>query len=67
MGFKIAECRKAAKMSQTELSKKSGVSRATIWALENGIKRATTTSTLIKLAQALEKSVEEIFFTQELN
>lgn len=64
MGYKIKECREEMKMTQEELSRKSGVSRATIWALEKGIKRTTTTMTLIKIAQALGKSVNEIFFAQ---
>lgn len=61
MGFRIKEAREEINMSQIELSKKSGVSRATIWALENGKKTITTTGTLLKIAQALDKSVDEIF------
>lgn len=61
MGFKIKEAREEIKMSQTELCKKSGVSRATIWALENGRKSITTTKTLLKIAHALGKTVDEIF------
>ena len=36
MGYKVREARKAANMTQEELAQKSGVSRGTIWALENG-------------------------------
>ena len=61
MGFKIKEAREEINMSQTELHKKSGVSRATIWALENGKKSITTTDTLLKIARALGKTVDEIF------
>ncbi len=61
MGFKIKEAREEINMSQMELCKKSGVSRATIWALENGKKSITTTDTLLKIARALGKSVDEIF------
>ena len=36
MGYKIKEIREAKKMTQEELAEKSGVSRGTISALENG-------------------------------
>jgi len=61
MPYKIKEARLEKKMTQEELSEKSGVSRATISALENGALKIATTSTLIKLAQALEKEVGDIF------
>lgn len=62
MGYKIREVREAKKMTQEELAEKSGVSRGTISALENGTMRNTTSKTLLKLAQALGTSVESIFF-----
>lgn len=61
MQFKIKEYRIKLKMSQDELSNKSGVSRATISGLENGTITVTTTSTLIKIADALGKRVSDIF------
>ena len=64
MGYKIQELREAMKMTQEELAEKSGVSRGTISALENGIDRTTTSKTLVKLAQALDTTVERIFFTK---
>lgn len=64
MGYKIKELREAMKMTQEELAEKSGVSRGTISALENGIDRTTTSKTLIKLAQALDTTVDRIFFTK---
>lgn len=64
MGYKIKELRKAMKMTQEELAEKSGVSRGTISALENGIDRTTTSKTLVKLAQALDTTVDRIFFTK---
>lgn len=66
MGYKIKEVREARKMTQEELSDKSGVSRGTISALENGTVRATTTKTLVKIAQALDVSVDRIFFTESV-
>ena len=64
MGYKIKELREAMKMTQEELAEKSGVSRGTISALENGIVRTTTSKTLVKLAQALDTTVDRIFFTK---
>ncbi len=64
MGYKIKEVREAKEMTQEELSEKSGVSRGTISALENGTMRNTTSKTLVKLAQALGVSIEQIFFTE---
>lgn len=62
MGYKIKELRETKKLSQEELAEKSGVSRGTISALENGVARNTTSKTLLKLAQALDTTVERIFF-----
>lgn len=64
MGYKIKELREAMKMTQEELAEKSGVSRGTISALEKGIDRTTTSKTLVKLAQALDTTVDRIFFTK---
>ena len=64
MGYKIKELREAMKMTQEELAEKSGVSRGTISALENGIDRTTTSKMLVKLAQALDTTVDRIFFTK---
>lgn len=64
MGYKIKELREAMKMTQEELAEKSGVSRGTISALENGIDRTTTSKTLVKLAQALDTTIDRIFFTK---
>lgn len=62
MGYKIKEIREAKKMTQDELAEKSGVSRGTISALENGIERNTTSKTLLRLALALDTTVDSIFF-----
>ena len=61
MPFKIREYRREMKMTQEELSKRANVSRATISALENGTLAVTTTDTLLKIADALGKSVGDIF------
>lgn len=66
MGYRIREKRKERKMSQEELAEKSGVSRVTISGLENGTVRATTSTTLLKLARALETTVDQIFFEDDV-
>lgn len=62
MGYKIKEKRKEKRMTQAELSAKSGVSRATISGLENGTLRATSSKTLLRLARALDTTVDQIFY-----
>lgn len=64
MGFKLKEVRLALKMSQEELCAKSGVSRGTVSAIENGSIRNVSTKTLIKLANALGTTVDKIFFAE---
>lgn len=64
MGYKIKEFRIKKGISQELLSKKSGVSRSIISGLETGRIDTTTTSTLKKIAEALECSISEIFFTE---
>lgn len=66
MGYRIKEVREEKNMTQEELSEKSGVSRGTISALENGSTRTTTTKTLLKLARALGVSLDRIFFTESV-
>lgn len=61
MGYKIKEMREAKNMTQEELSDASGVSRGTISALENGTERNTTSKTLMKIAAALDTTVDNIF------
>jgi transcriptional regulator with XRE-family HTH domain len=62
MGYKIKEVRESLKMTQEELASKSGVSRGTISALENGKKRTTSVKTLKNIASALGTTVSQIFF-----
>lgn len=61
MGYRIKEVREAKKISQEELSLKSGVSRGTISGLENGTTRTVMMSTLTKIAKALEVTIDQIF------
>ena len=62
VGYRIKECREEIKMSQAELSRKSGVSRTIISGLESGTITVTTTDTLLKIANALNRKVCDIFF-----
>ena len=64
MGYRIREVRESKSMTQEELAEKSGVSRTTISQLENGEMKNTTSKTLLKLAQALDTTVERNFFTE---
>lgn len=62
VGYKVKEVREEKRMTQEELSKKSGVSRPTIVAIENGEAKDVKVSTLLKLANALDTTVSAIFF-----
>lgn len=62
MNYKVKEIREEMGLSQEGLSKKSGVSRAIISGLESGTIKETSTRTLSKIAQALDKKVSDIFF-----
>lgn len=64
MGYRIKELREEKGLTQEALAAKSGVSRATIWALETGNERTTTTKTLLKLAAALDTTVDALFFSE---
>lgn len=62
MGYKVKEAREEKRMTQEELAEKSGVSRPTIVAIESGKAEDVKISTLLKLAKALDTTVNEIFF-----
>lgn len=64
MKNELKKYRIKAGLSQEELAEKSGVSRTTISGLENADITVTTTSTLQKLADALNKKVSTIFFKE---
>ena len=62
MGYKIRECREEMGISQEELAKRAKISRTTLSGLERGTIKTTTTDTLLKIANALNKKVADIFF-----
>lgn len=61
MAYQIRLVREKRRMTQEELAKKAGISRATISTLENNPAAITTTDTLKKVAHALSVSVNDIF------
>ncbi len=61
MQTKIKDFREKRGITQEELAKKSGISRTTISSLENGILNNTTNTTMVKIAEALNCKVSEIF------
>lgn len=64
MEYRIKQFRNEKNISQEELARLSGVSRAIISGLESGSITTTTTSTLSKIANALGKKVSDLFFEQ---
>lgn len=64
--YKIKEHREALKMSQEELAEKAKISRTIISGLETGKIQNTTTETLIAIANALGRNVNEIFFANDV-
>ena len=62
MAYRIKECREEIGMSQEELATKANVSRTIISGLETGTIKVTTTGTLLKIAEALNKKVSDICF-----
>lgn len=67
MGYRIAECRKNAGLTQEELARSSDVSRTIISGLESGTITVTTTKTLERIARALGLKVSDIFLDEEFN
>lgn len=67
MGYRVKELREVLNMTQEDLAQKSGVSRGTISAMENGSSKATSTRTFVKIARALGTSVDSIFLTRTFN
>lgn len=62
VGYKIKDRREALRMSQEELSAKSGISRQTISSIENNPEKSVSTKTLEKIASALGTTIGNLFF-----
>lgn len=63
MKNRIKEFREELGITQSELAEKAGVSRTVINQLENENREIITSGTMIKLSEALGKSIGKIFFT----
>lgn len=63
MANKLKEVRIKRAVSATELSRRSGVCRATIWKIETKPNYSTGEKVMAALAKALDTPVTEIFFT----
>ena len=61
MGYRVKELREQANMTETELAQASGISRATIVALESGQEIVVKSSTLQSVASALKCKVSDLF------
>lgn len=66
MVTRLKNVRESKGMSQEELAALADVSRTTIWNLETNPKAETTTKTLQKIADALESTVADIFFAEDV-
>lgn len=64
MNNKVADRRDELKLTQEELSKKSGVSRTTISAIETNSLKNIKSKTMVKLATALDCDIGDIFFKE---
>lgn len=58
---KVLEIRKAKNLSQEELAKAAGISRATLSKIETNVEAVITTETVSKLCKALECAPHDIF------
>ena len=66
VGYKLREAREAKRLTQEELAQKSGISRQTIISIETVDGYNTTFNTLVKLADALGMTVDQIFFADSV-
>ena len=62
MENRLKKVREDMGLTQEELAKKSGVSRITIVGIETGRTQVTRTDTLAKIADAVGKTIPELFF-----
>ena len=64
---RLKEYRKGKGLTQQELADKACVSRTTIAGLESGAISTTTTDTLLKLSNALNEDVPNIFLQRSFS
>lgn len=58
--------REEKRMTQLELSQKSGVSRSIICGLETGRTKVTSTKTLFRIAETLGVTINELFLSSSV-
>ena len=63
---RLKEYRKKRGLTQQKLADKANVSRSIIIGLERGTIATTTTDTLLKLSTALNATVPQIFFSENV-
>ena len=61
MNCKLKEVRETQRMTAEKLAQLSGVSRVTIWKIENNKLTDIKTGTLLKLSKALGVKFEDLF------
>lgn len=66
MNIRLKEIREEKGMTQEELENKSGISRQTISAIENGRTNNVMSGTLTALADALGTTIDAIFFEKSV-
>ena len=66
MQYKIRDYREQSGMTQQALAEKAGISRAILSGLESGTIEVTTTKTLLKIAEALNVRVSNLFFEENV-
>lgn len=64
MANRLKEMRYKRMMSMSELARRSGVCRATIWKIENKPDNSPNEKTMRAVAKALDMPVTKIFFTK---
>lgn len=60
LGRKVQEFRKLSGLTQEELAKKANISHATLIKIEQGQVKNPTVKSLIKIAEALEISIDNL-------
>lgn len=66
MKNKLKEIRTKNGIGVTELATKANTSRQTIHAIENGSRKNVSGSTMLSIADALNCTVEDIFFASDV-
>ena len=61
MDNRVRERRKELQMSQSELSKRSGISRTTLNKIESGRQTNVKTSTIISISRSLDTEPDKLF------